>query len=71
MNSGTRKKTLIAGSLVALGTVALARAQKRRHATDTADMPQAATDPAIEEPVIEVPAAGQTTSMQSMDPAIE
>ena len=70
MNSGTRK-TLIAGSLVALGTVVLARTQKRRHSSGTTDMPQAAGDPAIEKPVIEMPAAGETNSLQSMDPAIE
>ena len=70
MNSGTRK-TLIAGSLVALGTVVLARTQKRRHATDTAGMPQAATNPAIEQPVMEMPAAGQTDNLQSMDTVME
>jgi hypothetical protein len=70
MNSGTRK-TLIAGSLVALGTVALARTQKRRHASDTSGMPRAAANPAMGEPVIEMPAAGQTDTLQSMDPAIE
>jgi hypothetical protein len=70
MNSGTRK-TLIAGSLVALGTVVLARTQKRRHSQGTTDMPQATSDLAIEEPVIKMPAAGDTNSLQSMDPAIE
>ena len=59
MNSGTRK-TLIAGSIVALGTVAIARSQKRRHATVTTDKPQQMpTDPAIGEPAMEMPAAGQ------------
>ena len=71
MNSGTRK-TLIAGSIVALGTVAIARSQKRRHATVTTDDPQEMpTEPAIREPVIEMPEAGKTNMPQSVDAAIE
>jgi len=71
MNSGTRK-TLIAGSIVALGTVALARAQKRRNATVTTDESrQMPTDPAIGDVAIEMPAAGHTSTLLPMDPAIE
>jgi hypothetical protein len=71
MNSGTRK-TLIAGSIVALGTVALARAQKRRNATVTSDESQRVpAEPAIGDIAIGTPAAGQASTMQSMDPAIE
>jgi len=71
MNSGTRK-TLIAGSIVALGTVAIARSQKRRHATVTTDKAQQMpTDPAIGEPAMEMPAADKTSTLQSMDPAME
>jgi hypothetical protein len=70
MNSGTRK-TLIAGSIVALGTVAIARSQKRRHATVTTDKPQQMpSDPAMGEPAMEMP-DGKTSTLQSMDPAME
>jgi hypothetical protein len=68
MNSGTRK-TLIAGSIVALGTVALARTQKRRHANT--DMPQATTDPAIEETVVEKPEEGRMGMFDPMEQGIE
>ena len=71
MNSGTRK-TLIAGSLVALGTVVLAGTQKRRHATVTTDAPrQMPTEPALGEPAIEMPAADKASTLQSVDAAIE
>ena len=70
------KKTLIAGSvgLVALGSIALAQTQKRRHASSETESPTGDTGtPAMEqgESVIEMPAAGETLHLDNLDPVIE
>jgi len=83
MKSGTQKSLIAGVGLVALGTIALSQAKKRRSATGQAadiadDLAYEAGDTAgelgqsVEEmpEVMEMPAAGDTRRAE-MDPAIE